>query len=115
MGPCQTQLFETVETTASGDRVAALFEPSPLPIKTDGPFRQLQNQKITLSSIFPTRQEENKLTKARRILGEIGKDIPDPIFETHLTEFQYLVDSWLDEYERSVFDNKTLKEVLWEG
>ncbi len=70
---------------------------------------------LTLQSIFPTKQDENKLQKARRILGEIATDIPDTELESDIAEFHYLVDSWLDEFEKQIFDNKTLIEVLREG
>ena len=31
-----------------------------------------------------------------------------------VTDFQYLMDSWLDEFETDVFEGKTLKELLGE-
>lgn len=70
---------------------------------------------ITLQSIFPTKQDESKLIKARRILGDIATDISDTELESNIAEFHYLVDSWLDEFEKQIFDNKTLIEVLREG
>lgn len=66
----------------------------------------------SLNRIFPNRQEENRVQQARRIMGQDIADLSDGDLEIFLTEFQYLIDSWLDEYERKVFDNKTLKELL---
>lgn len=116
MGPCQTQLFE--QTKAVNLQRPAEFI---APILNEAPAlnTRIEDYKtgleITLSSIFPTKQDENKLQKARRILGDIAVNIPDQELESNLTEFQYLIDSWLDEFERQVFNNKTLNEVLKEG
>jgi len=60
-------------------------------------------------------QEESRLQKARRVLGESVKDLPDQILDAFITELQYLADSWLDDYEKGVFDNKTLDELLKGG
>ena len=51
-----------------------------------------------LKSIFPTKQEESKLQKARKTLGDTAKDMPDEELESYLTEFQYLLDCWLDSF-----------------
>ncbi len=66
----------------------------------------------TLKSIFPTTQEENKLVKAKHILGDTFQDLPDNILEAFITELEYLAVSWLDDYEQSVFEGFTLEELL---
>ena len=48
-------------------------------------------------------------------MGDDVKDLSDEDLEVFLTEFQYLIDCWLDEYEKQVFNNKTLKELMKEG
>ena len=48
-------------------------------------------------------------------MGDDVKDLSDEDLDVYLTNFQYLIDSWLDEYEKQVFNNKTLKEILKEG
>lgn len=110
MGPCQTQLAESYKTSKPN---IAVFDQSPTG------FDRIEGYKtgleITLQSIFPTKQEETKLIKARRVLGDIVTDISDTELESDLAEFQYLIDSWLDEFEKQIFDNKTLIEVLREG
>lgn len=68
-----------------------------------------------LSNIFPSKQEESRIEQARRIMGDDIKKLSDGDLEVFLTEFQYLIDCWLDEYEKQVFDNKTLKETLMEA
>lgn len=69
----------------------------------------------TLNSLFPTEQEENKVAKARKHLGETAKNLSDPQVENIISEFQFLIDSWMDEYEKEVFNGLTLKEILNEG
>lgn len=69
----------------------------------------------TLSNIFPTQKEENNLQRARRILGDLAISLSDPELETFLVEFEYLIDSWLDEFEKNIFNDKTLMQLLKEG
>ncbi|OQA02912.1 MAG: hypothetical protein BWY68_00885 [bacterium ADurb.Bin400] len=68
-----------------------------------------------LKTIFPTEKEESWLKRARRILGEIAVGLSDSELETYLTEFEFLLDGWIDEFEKQLFDNRTLREVLREG
>ncbi len=65
-----------------------------------------------LNSLFPDQSEENKVLRTRKHLGEVGKDLSDVQVETIISEFQFLIDTWLDEYETEVFNGQTLKEVL---
>lgn len=69
----------------------------------------------TLKSIFPEKQVENRLQKARQIMGEAIKELSDEELESFITEFQYLIDAWVDSFEKQVFENKTLKQLLKEG
>ena len=116
MGPCKTQILNQREIV---DPQGTMKFNSPARYETPAFGRRIEDYKtgleITLQSIFPTKQDETKLIKARRILGDIAIDIPDTELESNIAEFQYLVDSWLDEYEKQVFDNKTLREILREG
>lgn len=73
------------------------------------PQQVLEN---TLKTIFPTSQEENKLHKAKHILGDTVQDLPDNILESFITELEYLAISWLDDYEQTVFEGFTLDELL---
>lgn len=68
-----------------------------------------------LENIFSIDQTESKLAKARKILGEVATTLSDSQLQTHLTEFEFLLDCWMDEFERQIFDNRTLREVLREG
>jgi hypothetical protein len=68
-----------------------------------------------LNAFFPTHEEENKLQKARRVLGEISLEVTDEQLEVFITEIQFLLDSWLDSFEKKMFDGLTLKQILKGG
>ncbi len=57
-------------------------------------------------------QEQRSILEAREILGNEAKNLTDDQVCGLLNEIQYLVDSWLEEYETTVFDGKTLDELL---
>ena len=65
-----------------------------------------------INSIIPDQSEENKVLRMRKHLGKTAENLSDAQVETITTEFQFLIDNWLDEYERDVFNGMTLKEVL---
>lgn len=79
---------------------------------TQNPQTVIEN---ALNTIFPQQSEENKISRTRRMLGETAQTLTDGQIETIVIEFQFLIDSWLDEFERHVFNGMTLKEVLNEG
>ena len=65
-----------------------------------------------LQSIFKPAQEESRLQQARRIMGSTLDSLSDEELEICLTEFQHLLDEWLDAFEHGLFDGMTLKQVL---
>lgn len=65
-----------------------------------------------VNKIFTTDKEQNKFDKARKILGESGKEINDEQLESYVSEFEYLANCWLEIFERQVFEGKTLEELL---
>ncbi len=85
-------------------------------IKGDRSVSPLHNPKKSLeenlNSIFPNHQEETKIQKSRRILGEAVTEMTDEQLGIFLTEVQYLLDTWLDSFERDIFDGLTLKQVF---
>jgi len=68
-----------------------------------------------LNSIFMGSQEVNRLLQAKTIMGDVVNNLSDDELNTYITEFQSLLDSWLDGFEKELFDNKTLKQLLKEG
>ncbi|MBI3485735.1 hypothetical protein HY025_02210 [Candidatus Daviesbacteria bacterium] len=53
---------------------------------------------------------EKELAEAREILGERAKDMTEEQLKEQIASMKYLIDSWMDEYERSIFDGKTLNK-----
>lgn len=62
---------------------------------------------------FQGQNEKIKVTQeAREILGEASNNLSDQEVYELVTEMQFLVENWLEEYEKNVFDGKTLNELL---
>lgn len=69
----------------------------------------------SLNVMFSNDQEESQIQKARAILGDTVAKVPDDELSVYLTEFQYLLDEWLDIYEKQLFSGKTLQQLEREG
>lgn len=67
-----------------------------------------------LQRIFTSSQEETKLQRTRRIMGQVVAEVSDEELEVYITELQYLIDTWFDEFERQAFDGLTLKQLTHE-
>ena len=66
-----------------------------------------------LNQIFSEQDQEGKaVIEARGILGDSAKDLTDAQVYDLVNGVQFLVDSWLEEYEKDVFDGKTLDELI---
>lgn len=53
-----------------------------------------------------------ELQKARKILGKTVEGLSDQELQVVITRFDHLTDMWLEDYERSIFNGKTLNEVV---
>ena len=58
--------------------------------------------------------DSEEIKKTREILGDTAKDLSDDEIRDIKAETQYLADSWLDDFERTIFDGKTLNEYIGE-
>ncbi len=66
-----------------------------------------------LNQIFSEQDQEGKtVLEAREILGDSAKDLTDAQVYDLVNGVQFLVYSWLEEYEKDVFDGKTLDELI---
>jgi len=79
---------------------------------------QSQEQSVTnfkpfqaIDNCFIESQEKTKISKARQLLDQTAKDIPDEQLETFAAQFKYVINCWLDSYEKQLFDGKTLQEI----
>lgn len=72
-----------------------------------------QDKYEKINQIFEEKdQQERTIQEAREILGESASNLTDEQVFDLVNEVQFLVDSWLEEYERKVFDGKSLDELL---
>lgn len=72
-------------------------------------YKNLDN---ALNQIFPQQKEETNLSRTRRTLGEVGQQLSEDELKTIVTDFQFLIDTWLDAYEKEVFGGITLHNLL---
>jgi hypothetical protein len=52
------------------------------------------------------------LEDIRELLKKQGINMTEDELQTTVTEFQYLIDVWLNDIERNLFQGKTLDELL---
>lgn len=77
-----------------------------LRINSQGVYDQINNH-------FSEQNQQQKIVQeAREILGESAAKMNDEKVYDMVVEMQYLVDTWLEEFEKDVFDGKTLKEIM---
>jgi hypothetical protein len=65
-----------------------------------------------LNAFYGGKQEESRLSQARRILGQSAANLSDEDLEVKVSEFQYLLECWMDTFERSIFSNQTLTQIM---
>lgn len=78
-------------------------------------FENKATLESALNNLFIGSKEENQIQLARKVLGEAVAALSDEELKTYITEFQSLLDSWLDNFEKQLFEDKTLKQLLKEG
>lgn len=67
----------------------------------------------TLANLFPEQQYEDKRIKsAKSILGPIANEFTQDQLLDVVSEISFLVESWLDDFEREIFNGLTLGELL---
>ncbi len=64
----------------------------------------------TLDEMFPEQKREDKLFKKAKEI--VGNAYNDEELRSMIASFEYLITNWMEEYEKKVFDNKTLRELL---
>jgi hypothetical protein len=78
-----------------------------------GEISQSLNQ--SLSNLFPEQQfEEKDVQRVRKILGRRVFNLSQEQIKDIAVEVQYMATNWLDEFERKIFNNLTLNELLHE-
>jgi len=86
-----------------------------LPQSESRPNEPAKSLQESLDTLFPEQQREEKnLQKAKEILGPVAIEFTSEQLKETIVEVQFLVESWLDDFEREVFGGQTLKELLHE-
>lgn len=96
--------------------VGILNEAVPLDNSISSKTKETQvSVRESLDILFPEQQyDEKNIKKAKEILGVIADEFSPVQFRDVVTEIHYLVESWLDDFEREIFDGLTLRELLHE-
>ena len=83
------------------------------PAKTKENLEHSQSFTQSLDNLFPEQQYDDKnIKKAKAILGSVANELEPELLSESVAEMQFLAKSWLDEFERTIFDGKTLNELL---
>lgn len=73
-------------------------------------FPQTDSLTNSINRMFPEQKhEDKKFKRAKEILGDkyTAEDV-----KSLIASFEYLIKVWSEEYEKKIFGNKTLKELL---
>lgn len=78
-------------------------------------LNQSQTVTQTLDKLFPEQKRaEKKVRAVKDILGTLFDQLSASEIQDVIAETEYLVESWLDDYERQIFKGITLNELLHE-
>ncbi len=69
-------------------------------------------EKTVLENIFPTQLEDTRVSQLRKTLGEKASSKSEEELLAMATDMQFLVDCWLDDFEKDTFDGRTLENLL---
>lgn len=116
----QIGLFEDksqVKKVTEGQYVTPLVQilNNSAPATIQAPKEIPQTIQNSLDNLFPEQKYEDKdIQKAKQILGKIADQLNGDQIRDVVTEVNYLVNTWLDDYEKDIFDGQTLMELLHE-
>jgi hypothetical protein len=85
--------------------------------RTNPVYNSTTNKSIEryLDDLFPEQKREDKTIKrTKEILGSLGNKMTEDQMQDVASEVQFLITTWLDEFERQIFNGQTLKELLHE-
>ena len=78
-------------------------------------YKQKLSIEESLDHMFPEQKRQDKdVTKTKEVLGELANSFTELEIKDITTDIDFLVENWLDDFERNIFGNKTLKELLHE-
>ncbi|HYM65160.1 MAG TPA: hypothetical protein VES68_01600 [Candidatus Sulfotelmatobacter sp.] len=98
IAPLSVVLNETIPKVINGQ-----VNPSTTPLRQ------------SLDELFPEQKiEEKKLQEAKKILGTLSYELTPAQLNEAIIEIEFLSESWLNDFERSIFNGLTLQELLHE-
>ncbi len=81
-------------------------------LKRSKPQKSLRK---SIDELFPEQKyEDRSIQEAKRILGKKADKFTKEQLRDVITEVKYLVSTWLDDFERELFEGQTLNELLHE-
>ncbi|HUQ85364.1 MAG TPA: hypothetical protein VM077_03510 [Candidatus Limnocylindrales bacterium] len=84
-----------------------------LPVSAPKPISQSLKQ--SLDDLFPEQEYDGKIIQeAKKALGPMATQFSENELKDTVTKVQFLAESWLDDFEREIFEGKTLNELLHE-
>jgi len=57
-------------------------------------------------------ENEMSIEEAKKILGIVANGMSYEEIQDQMVKMKFLAESWLDDYEKSIFDGRTLAETL---
>ncbi len=95
--------------------INALNEATPRPKPSNTPIEKSPTLKKSLNDLFPEQAHDEKdIQIAKKELGAIANVFKEEQLRDVVSEIQFLTESWLDDFERIIFEGNTLKELLHE-
>ena len=68
----------------------------------------------SIDDLFPEQRYDKRIQKAKELLGPLSGAFTADQLKDIVTEIQFLCESWLDDFEQTIFNGLTLKELLHE-
>lgn len=91
-----------------------LEEVTSQPIKAN-PLAISPTTATSIQDLFPEQvYDEKSVQKAKEILGDLAKEFSPQELKDTVVQMQFLIETWLDDFEREIFDGLSLRELLHE-
>ena len=112
MGTVQQPLITEEQIVTPVEQVLETITPGNEPLTVENIPKTITK---SLDELFPEQQyDEKNLKRVKETLGKLANKFTDGELRDVVAETQYLAETWLDDFERSIFKGSTLKELLHE-
>ncbi len=100
--PQKAETTSSIEVTTESENFSSYKQPI-------NPYSSVE---AAINNIFPQQQDETKVSRLKKILGKSGEQLSDDQIQTLATDFEFLIESWLDSFEKQIFQGMTLEDML---